>query len=222
MIIGRDLGRTEVRHLYNCLVHSVAAEDVLQYYVNAAPNDVCLWARGMHQYRQHVRTYTRERGSWLDETAMRLRDVFKYGWARTSGPLFADLYYKHIARDSIMNETSICEHILESAQRTSAEWNKHVGVDRHGDDSCLTDEQRTRTKRVHRILFTTENAAGLSGLTAHYRVNNSDSTSTVMTPIRNGKTGEYECCQLKITARDTVSYSFSYTTKIEYVSTHTI
>lgn len=213
-----------MRHLYNCLVHSVAADDVLQYYRNAAPNDVCLWARGMHQYRQHVRTYTRERGSWLDETAMRLRDVFKYGWARTSGPLFADLYVKHIRRDKITNETQICEQILGSAQRTSAEWNKHVGVDKEGDDSCLSDEQRTRTKRVHRILFTVDTTvppASLAGITyvnANYRVNNSDIIRVRMNNVQGGTANQFECCSLKLTARDTVSYSFTYGGKIEYDS----
>jgi hypothetical protein len=131
--------------------------------------------------------------------------------------LFSDLFGKYLAK-GLTNETEICHSILESAQRTSAEWNKHVGVDNGGDDSCLDNDQKSRTKRVHRILFTSttspsSSSSSLKGMTyldAHYSVNGGATIRVRMNQVKGGSQGEYECCQVKITPRDTVSYWFSY------------
>lgn len=86
-----------------------------------ADSDICIMAHGVSLYRAYARAYTRQRQSWPEDVALRLRDVWVYGWGRTQGPSFTDLYRAHVVGEKMDRETA-CHHILESSTRTNEKW----------------------------------------------------------------------------------------------------
>jgi len=137
---GRTKTSAEIRNMYNCLLKDLNAQHVLQHYQEKHGDDACAVAEVMHGYRQIVKQYARERGSWWHEQFLNLRDLIKYG--RFSGPSFQDLigrgFKKAQDKGEAVDQQAVCQRILESATRTNNAINQAYG---EGDETCLLPRQ---------------------------------------------------------------------------------
>lgn len=112
---GRTLSRSQVRHLYNCLLSSL--KDPYLDYQKTLSEDVCTHAeKGIVDFRKVVKMYVRTRGSWLDEFATYGRDLIKYG--SSEGASFSYLVERTKSKFSFpgneLDDEDACRQIIKT------------------------------------------------------------------------------------------------------------